>query len=100
MSGHERDLFGRLGNGFLPKGVKQNYYLEERKIEEACRHEAATAIATPEEEVLQIALSHYREALSVGCVRVGWWWGWQAAAGEQLITAGATTRQNLLLSYD
>ena len=44
-------------------------YLEERKIEEACRHEAATAMATPEEQVLQIA-SHYREAPSVGSVLV------------------------------
>ena len=54
---------GTRRNGFLPKKIKQNCHLEERKIEEACRHEAATAIAMPEKEVLQIALSHFREAL-------------------------------------
>ena len=54
---------GTRCNGFLPKKIKQNCHLEERKIEEACRHEAATAIAMPEKEVLQIALSHFREAL-------------------------------------
>ena len=54
---------GTRRNGFLPKQIKQNCHLEERKIEEACRHEAATAIAMPEKEVLQIALSHFREAL-------------------------------------
>ena len=59
---------GTRRNGFLPKQIKQNCHLEERKIEEACRHEAATAIAMPEKEVLQIALSHFREALSVACL--------------------------------
>ena len=59
---------GTRRNGFLPKKIKQNCHLEERKIEEACRHEAATAIAMPEKEVLQIALSHFREALSVACL--------------------------------
>ena len=45
MSGQELDLFGRLRNGFLQKEDKKNCHLEERKIVEACRHEAATAMA-------------------------------------------------------
>ena len=39
----------RLGNGFLLKREQQNHHLEERKIVEACRHEAATAMAMPVE---------------------------------------------------
>ena len=49
MSGQECDLFGRLGNGILPKREQKNHHLEERKIVEACRHEAATAMAMPVE---------------------------------------------------
>ena len=68
MSGQERDLLECFVTVFYQKNKKQNCHLEERKIEEACRHEAATAIAMPEKEVLQTALSHFREALSVACL--------------------------------